>query len=89
MSSKINFKWLERFALLVILLVFSFLILGAGKVTNSLQKRSLVKKTENERWASILIQMENDVPDEYKEEWHNMLINNPDKLIRTVYHSSF
>ena len=87
MLNKINNKWFERVALLIILVLFSFLILGAGKVTTSLRKRTLEKRTENTRWSEILTQMRDEVPEEYKAEWENVLANNPDKLIKTVYNS--
>ena len=87
MFNKKNNKWFERFALFVILMLFSFLILGAGKVTTSLRKRTLIKKTENARWSAILSQMRDEVPEEYKEEWEEVVVNDPDKLIRTVYNS--
>ena len=87
MFNKINNKWFERVGLFIILVLFSLLVLGAGKVTTSLRKRTLIKKTENARWSAILTQMGDEVPEEYKAEWQAILVDNPDKLIKTVYNS--
>ena len=84
MGKIIKKNWKLRLLICMALLIVSFLFIGAGKVTQELSGRKDTRRVENKRWEAILVEMGEEIPSKYRNEWNKIVNEQPESLMKTV-----
>jgi hypothetical protein len=72
----------SRFILCIALVLLSFLLLGAGRVSGELKENNLNKLLERKSWSELTSGMKKEIPREFRGEWAQASEVNPEILFQ-------